>query len=157
VSKLQDGGLNCGGKGQPTAAARTAAERGLWCVRLKRMEKASADPSRSSQFVCISCQTQHPLTSCLFRSFYLFSWYTNATPCFFDKCTAAFAVNNHLPQSGKASCRPWSSQNDHPGHISSLFHTHTSNMIFPHQCISTCICVNSSCQSTYTFKLPTPR
>ena len=40
---------------------------------------------------------------------------------FFDSCTASFAVNNHLSGSGKASCRPWSSQNDHPGHISSLF------------------------------------
>jgi hypothetical protein len=40
---------------------------------------------------------------------------------------------------------------------SRAYFTHTSNMIFPHQCISTCICVNSSCQNTYTFKLPTPR
>jgi hypothetical protein len=104
-------------------------------------------------------QTKHSILRpcCLSCKIYSLFRYESTTPYFLDKCTAAFAVNNHLPQSGKASCRPWSSQNDHPGHISSLFHTHTSNMIFPHQCISTCICVNSSCQSTYTFKLPTPR
>jgi hypothetical protein len=71
-------------------------------------------------------QTKHSILRpcCLSCKIYSLFRYESTTPYFLDKCTAAFAVNNHLPQSGKASCRPWSSQNDHPGHISSLFHTH---------------------------------
>jgi hypothetical protein len=75
-----------------------------------------------------------------------------AAPCFLINSRQPFVVNNHLAESGKASCRPWSSQLDHPGHISSLFHTQailSSRPMHLH-----CYLCESSCSVHIKFLTP---